>query len=177
VPPKRQLADLPRTLGGWDAQDSAWINGDRFFPGVAAETARIYHTAGKEIFLYIGYFAIQRSSESLINPYSSPLLRNVRELPVPKAVAGLQRVNNSVPTIDGKRYETIFWYRVPSGNTTGRYETKWRQLLDAVVRKHNNGAVVLLAIPASENPGRTTTIADLYDFAGVLAPVLEEFLP
>jgi EpsI family protein len=177
VPPKQQLADFPRTIEGWHAQDSVWIHGDRFFPGVAAETARIYHKAGKEILLYIGYFAFQRSGESLINPYSSPLRRNVRELPVPKAIAGLRRVNNSVPTIDGKQYETIFWYRLPSGNTTGRYETKWWQLLDAVVRKHNNGAVVLLAIPASDNPGRATTVADLFDFASDLAPVLEEFLP
>ena len=42
---------------------------------------------------------------------------------------------------------------------------------------HNNGAVVLLATPAAENSGRTASVADLMEFASVLAPVLEEFLP
>ena len=98
-------------------------------------------------------------------------------MPLPKAIAGLQRTNHSVPTIDGKRYDALLWYHLPSGKTTGRYETKLRQFLDAVIRGHNNGAVVLLATPAAENPGRTASVADLMEFASVLAPVLEEFLP
>jgi len=176
VPPRHSLAQLPRVIDRWHAQDSAWIDGNRFFPGATAEAIRAYQSStGKEISLYIGYFASQREGESLTSKRSNPIRRDARELSLPQAVAGLQRVNYSVPTIDGKRYEAFFWYRLPSGNTTGRYETKLKQFLDAVFRGHNNGAVILLATPVSET--NSTSVDDLLEFATVLAPVLEEYLP
>jgi EpsI family protein len=178
VPSKQSLAELPHVIDGWRARDSAWIQGNRFFPGTAAETVRTYHTiSGKEIFLYIGYFASQRQGESLTGRLSNPIRRDARELRLPKAVAGLQRVSYSIPTIDGKRYEALFWYHLSSGNTTGRYETKLRQFLDPVIRGHNNGAVILLATPASENHDGAAAVGDLMEFATVIAPVLEEYLP
>jgi EpsI family protein len=177
VPPRRSLAELPQVIDRWQAQHSAWIEGSRFFPGATAETIRAYHTiAGKEVFLYIGYFASQRTGMSLSSKLSEPIRRDVHELPLRKPIAGLQRVNHSMPTIDGKRYEAMFWYHLPSGNTTGRYETKLRQFLDAVIRGHNNGAVVLLATPASEKQDGAA-VDDLLEFATVMAPVLEEYLP
>lgn len=178
VPPKRLLSGFPYLLNGRLGRDSAWINGIRFFPGVDAEVIRTYHTnAGKEMFLYIGYFTSQNQEKSLTRKLSNPVRHDVRELPLPTAVAGLQRVNHSVPTIDGKRYEALSWYHLPSGNTTGRYETKLRQFLDAVIRGHSNGAVVLLATPAAENRDGTATVGDLVEFATTIAPVLEQYLP
>lgn len=178
VPPRRSLAKLPYAFNGWHAKDSAWIEGSRFFPGAATETIRTYHSiTGKEILLYIGYFASQRQGQSLTGLLANPIRLNARELPLPNATAGLQRVNHSMPTIDGKRYKALFWYHLPSGNTTGRYETKLRQFLDAVIRGHNNGAVILLATPASENQDGPAAVNDLLEFATVIAPVLEEYLP
>jgi hypothetical protein len=129
------------------------------------------------MFLYIGYFASQSQEKSLTRKLSNPIRQDVRELPLPTAVAGLQRVNHSLPTVDGKRYEALFWYHLPSGNTTGRYETKLRQFLEAVIRGHNNGAVVLLATPASESQDKTAAVDDLLEFATAVAPVLEQYLP
>jgi EpsI family protein len=177
VPPKLRLAEFPHVIDRWHARDSAWIDGRRFFPGVAAETIRAYQTAEKEIFLYIGYFASQRQGESLIGAASNPIRDGARELSVPQSIAGLQRANHSALMIDTKRYETLFWYHLPSGNVTGRYETKMKQVLDAVIHGHNNGAVVLLAAPTPENYNGAATVHDLWEFASVLAPVLEEFLP
>ncbi len=178
VPPKRSLGEFPYALNGSHARDSAWIEGSHFFPGAAAEVIRTYQTiAGKEIFLYIGYFASQRQGESLTSKQSNPIRRDARELPLPKAIAGLQRVNHSVPTIDGKRYEALFWYDLPSGNFTGRYETKLRQFLDAVIHGHNNGAVILLATPASEYRDGAAAVDDLLEIATGMAPVVEQYLP
>jgi EpsI family protein len=177
VPLKQPLTDLPYVIGRWDARDSAWIEGSRFFPGAAAETGRTYHTSGKTIFLYVGYFTSQRQGESLINVHANPIGLDTREVLLNKAIAGLQRVNHSLPTIDGKRYEALFWYHLPSRKTTGRYETKLRQILDAAFHGHNNGAVILLATPAGENRDRGMAVNDLLQFASVLAPVLEEYLP
>jgi EpsI family protein len=170
------LAGLPYVIGRWHARDSAWIEGSRFFPETAAETVRTYQAGtGQEIFVYIGYFASQRQGESLISAHSNPIRLGAQEAPLPRPIAGLQRVNQSMPTINGKRYEALFWYHLPSGKTTGRYETKLRQILDAVTRGHNNGAVVLLATPASET--NKAAVDDLLEFATGIAPVLEKYLP
>jgi EpsI family protein len=176
VAPRRSLAEFPYALNGKYGRDSVWIEGSRFFQGADAEVIRTYQgIAGKEIFLYIGYFTSQRNGASLSSKLSNPIRRDARELSLPKAIAGLQRVNHSMPTIDGKRYEALFWYRLPTGNITGRFETKLRQFLDAVIRGHNNGAVILLAAPASDT--NKAAVDDLLEFAAGMAPALEKYLP
>ena len=178
VPPKRSLSEFPYAINGTHGKDSMWIEGNRFFPGADAETIRSYQTtAVKEMFLYIGYFASQSQEKSLTRKLSNAIRHDVRELPLPKDVARLRRVNHSVPTISGKRYEALSWYHWPSGNTTGRFETKLRQFLNAVIRGHSNGAVVLLATPTSESQDGTAAVGDLVEFATVIAPVLEKYLP
>jgi EpsI family protein len=177
VTPRKPLATLPNVIDNWQGRHSTWIDGGRYFPGADAEAVRTYQTTGKVIFLYIGYFNSQRPGVSLVSDRAKPIRLDARELTLPRASAGLEHVNHSVPTIDGKRYEALFWYRLPSGNTTGRYETTLRRFLDAAVRGHNNGAVVVLATPASEKQSGTPAVDDLLGFATVLAPVLEEYLP
>jgi EpsI family protein len=178
VPPKRSLGEFPYALNGTNGRDSAWIQGGAFFPGADAEVTRTYHTiAGKEIFVYVGYFDSQRQGKSLSTKFSYPIRSDAHELLLPKPIAGLQRVNHSAPTIDSRRYEALFWYHLPSGNLTGRYETKLRQFLDAVIHRRNNGAVVLLATPVSENQDKTAAVNDLLKFATAVAPVLEQYLP
>ncbi len=178
VPPKRSLAELPYGLNSAQGRDSAWIEGSRFFPGADSEIIRTYHTTtGKDVFLYIGYFDSQSQEKSLTRKLSTPIRHNVRELPLPTPVAGLQRVNHSVPTISAKRYEALSWYHLPSGKTTGRYETKLGQFLNVLTRGHSNGAVIILATPVSGNHDGVSAANDLLDFATALAPVLEQYLP
>jgi EpsI family protein len=176
VPLKQPLSDLPYAIDGWRARDSEWIEGSRFFPGATAEIRRTYHAGEKTVFLYVGYFASQRQGGSLITVHATPIAQNAREVPLPQNLPGLHRVNHSAPTLDGKRYEALFWYHSSSGKTLGRYETKLRQILGAVLHGRNNGAVVLLAAPAS-GPDRPTRIEDLMTFSTVLAPVLDRYLP
>jgi EpsI family protein len=178
VPLKQSLAEFPRVYSRWHARDSAWIEGRQFFPGVVAEVTRAYETVdGKETLLYIGYFASQRHGQSLTGKVAEPIRRDAREVRLPSVVAGLRRVNYSMPMIDGKRYQALLWYHLASGNTTGRYETKLRQFLDVIIRGHNNGAVILLATPASENQDSAAAMNDLMEFATVIAPVVEQYLP
>jgi hypothetical protein len=97
-------------------------------------------------------------------------------LPLLQVVGGVERVNYCRPIIDGNEYEALFWYRLPSGTTTARYETKLRQFLDATIHRSNNGAVVLVATRAG-NPDRGEAVDTLLHFATALAPVLDEYLP
>jgi EpsI family protein len=178
IHPNQDLSSVPYTVGTWHGQDSTWMDGARLFPGATAEVARSYRAPnGRDILLYVGYFASQGQGRSLVSPHSTLLRRHAREVDVPTPADESTRANHGELMLDGKRYETLFWYDLPSGNTTGRYETKWRQLWDAVLRGANNGAVVLLATQAPTDQNERVAVHDLRAFAAVLRPVLEAYLP
>jgi hypothetical protein len=123
----------------------------------------------------VGYFAIQRLGESLTGKSSNPLRHGAHPLRLVGRIAALKHVNRSSPTIDGKQYEVLSWYRLPSGNTTGRYETKLRMFLDGALHRHNNGAVILVAGLAGQQDG-LEPVVPLLEFAETLAPVLDRYL-
>lgn len=190
VPPKRALVEfpmtMPMTIDDWQGQSSTWLSGDQFFPGVDNGLTRTYRNAsGREINLYIGYFASQRHGKSLINYHANPLREGIRRIPTglvdpqpgPGPGPGPQTVNLSYPRIDGTPYVALFWYRFPSGELTQRVQTKLKGITDAIIHRRNNGAVILLAtIPANKGEEKSAT-NDLLSFARILAPALQEYLP
>lgn len=184
VPPKRVLAEFPMSMDDWGGQNSTWLNGDRFFPGVDNGLTRTYRNAsGREINLYIGYLASQRQGKSLISYHANPLREAIRQIPTglvdlgQGSGPGPQTVNLSFPVIDQTRYAAVFWYRFPSGEFTQRVQTKLKGITDAVIHRRNNGAVILLAArPASKGEEEPVT-NDLLTFTRILAPLLREYLP
>jgi len=182
VSPKRALAEFPLSIDDWQGQSSTWLSGDKYFPGIDNGFTRTYRNpSGREINLYIGYFASQRQGKSLISYHANPLRERIRQIPTglvdPGQGPGPQTVNLSYPLIDQTRYAALFWYRFPSGELTQRVQTKLKGITDAVVHRRNNGAVILLAtIPG--NKGEEESVRnDLLTFARVLAPTLREYLP
>lgn len=182
VLPKRALVEFPLSIDDWEGRNSAWLRGDSYFPGVDNGLTRTYRNAsGREINLYIGYFASQQHGKSLINYHANPLRKGIRQvsgnLNDPQQGAGPQTVNLSFPLINGTPYIAVFWYRFPSGELTQRVQTKLKGVTDAVIYRRNNGAVILLAgRPANKGEEESVT-NDLLAFARILAPTLQEYLP
>jgi len=178
TPLRRPLNEFPSTAGDWYWSGSNWFNGKHFFPGADTELIRTYRTrSGREVRLYVGYFASQRQGKSLINYRANPLREGLREVRSDFSDLGPQYVNQSFPMIDNTRYAALYWYRLATTETTGRYETKFRQVFDALVRWRNNGAVIIIAAPATRESPDTSPAEDLFAFARVVGPLLRDFVP
>jgi EpsI family protein len=186
VPPKRALVEFPLSIDDWEGRDSAWLRGDGYFPGVDNGLTRTYRNAsGREINLYIGYFASQRQGKSLISYHANPLRRGIHQVSSgfvdsqqgPGQRPGPQTVNLSFPVIDQTFYAAVFWYRFPSGELTQRVQTKLKGITDAVIHRRNNGAVILLAARPANKGEEESVTNDLLTFARILAPTLREYLP
>jgi EpsI family protein len=178
VPLRQALAQVPYGIGEWSGADSAWVKGEQFFPGADSDLVRTYRApSGREVHLYMGYFESQRQGKSLINYLSNPLREGVRVVPLGLPGTGPKWVNQAFLTIDRTRFTALSWYRLPSGETTGRYETKFKAITNAMFQWRNNGAVILLATPLGEKGEEAPASTHLMAFARVIAPTLREFLP
>jgi EpsI family protein len=153
VPTRNPMSTFPYVIGEWKGAENQWLQASKFFPGLDASLTRVYSNAeGRSIHLFLGYFETQRQGKSLISQYSRPLSDGAREISAPWSnPLGSTRAHLSFPNIEGRRYHLLYWYRFPSGSTTGRLETKWKAVSDSLLYRQNSGGIVILAIPAEEN--------------------------
>jgi EpsI family protein len=178
LPPKRSLSQFPSDLGEWTGRESSWMNGNSFFPATDAEVTRTYRSArGREVHLFVGYYASQFGGRNLVNHHSKSIHEGMQTVPNALGASAPQQVNRSALSIEHNRYATLFWYRTSSGDLTGRHQTRYRAIFDGVIHRRNNGAVILLAVPLIDEPTEALVSNDLLALARVVAPTLDEFLP
>jgi hypothetical protein len=75
----------------------------------------------------------------------------VREVPLSLSPPAPKRANASRLTVGRERYSVLYWYRFPTGETTGRYRTKWKGIADALYYRKNGGAIIMVAAPFQGN--------------------------
>ena len=176
---KENLGAFPYRVGEWKGNESAWFKSEEYFPGIEHELKRTYNTdPARSVYLYIGYYQSQNQDKRLISFHSRPMHQKARAVSSKLVGFGPQTVNHTVMDIEGKQYETLFWFRLPSGDLTGRYQTKLATLMDALSYRQNYGAVILLATSTvKKNIDKDSIISmDLQGFIQDIAPLLNEFL-
>lgn len=178
IPLKRGLTAFPYRIGSWNGSESKWMKGEDFFPNADSQLMRTYRNpSGGEIHLYICYFESQGWEKRLISFHDKPLFKGVKVFATELDSVRPQTVNRSFLIIDLTRYEIAFWYRFPSGDLTGRRDTKLKTIFDALIHRRNNGAVIVLAKPLHYRSEEASVSGELKDFLRVVAPALPEYLP
>lgn len=169
-------APLPYRVGSWYGHDDPWLEGESYSPG-ALQMSRTYRNPeGREVKLFISYYAQQSVEHRLISYQSRPLYNqgNTFDTGLKRPV----RVEHAVAEIDHVDYETLFWFRLPSGDYTASSEVKIRSIRDALFRRQNYGAFILLASPATGQSGEHGALkSDLLAFLQALAPEIDAYLP
>ncbi len=65
---------------------------------------------------------------------------------------------------------TLFPYRTTAGDVTGRHHVRLGAIVDSVIHRQNNGAVLLLAAPLADQTMEAIVATDLLVFARDVAP-------
>jgi len=178
VPLPRPLQSLPMQLGPWHGKDMIWFRGDEHFPGVFGEIQRAYtNPRGEEVYLYIGYFPTQTHERRLISFHGKPLHEKARSVPSGLKGGDPKQVNLSSLKIDGKAYQLLFWYTLPSGGATDRLEAKVMTMEDGLRYRKNNAAVVIFAAPFDDRGHGRDNSERLKSFLDEVGPALDGLIP
>ena len=175
------LRELPYTLGNWTGEERPLQTRIVQAVMVSDYINRVYsNSAGAPVQLYIGYYASQRTGDTIHSPknclpgagwdpihsgYARISLRDGRQIVV----------NEYVVQQDQNKQLVFYWYQGRGRIIASEYAGKFWMVADAIYRNRTDGALVRLITPL--NDGDEKARARLLNFTQILFPYLDELLP
>ncbi|MGA7556996.1 MAG: exosortase C-terminal domain/associated protein EpsI, partial [Candidatus Acidiferrales bacterium] len=175
------LRELPYTLGNWKGEERPLQKQIVQAVMVTDYTNRIYfNSADQPVQLYIGYYASQRTGDTIHSPknclpgagwdpihsgYATISLRDGRQIVV----------NEYVIQQDQNKQLVFYWYQGRGRIIASEYAGKFWMVADAIYRNRTDGALVRLTTQL--NDGEEKARVRLLSFTQILFPHLDELLP
>lgn len=176
LPLNLELKLLPLTIGDWHGYETDRASIPFTIDSADEELTRLYRRHPRDIvLLYIAYFASQQQGRELQHYLSRKFHRGATEVEIPLGDA-LHRINRAVWREERSLRVVHFWYDVNGRIVTGRIEAKLLTLLDGLVQRRTNGALILVATPPSLHTDTTTVTASELAFLQALFPILRSHL-
>ena len=178
---RQPLSELPYTFGPWTGEERPLQ--DRIVQAVSVSdyTNRIYvDQAGGPIQLYIGYYASQRTGDTIHSPKNclpgsgwDPIRSGYLTL----ALEGGRNivVNEYVIQQDLNKQMVFYWYQSHGRIIASEYSAKFWMVADAISRNRTDGALVRVITPIDSNEADAR--ARLVRFTQLLLPQLDGILP
>ena len=150
----RPLDEIPREIGGWmGADDPPFATRILLSLDATALLSRTYRKEGRELNLFIAYYAKQKAGESMHSPKYclpgggwEPLETSF--VPVPTA-HGDASINKYVLQMDGAKTLVLYWYQSPQRVVASEYAGKAWLFWDGLVHRRNGGSIVRLTLSDS----------------------------
>ncbi|HET7216522.1 MAG TPA: EpsI family protein [Vicinamibacterales bacterium] len=174
------LSELPLEIDGWRGFESVPLSDDVVATlGVDDYVNRQYHRGKLPIATYVGYYASQRSGDTIHSPQNC--LPGAGWLPV---ASGPQRIDAGGTTVTVTRYDIVkgldrqvvlYWYQGRGRVISGEYANKGWLMLDAARYGRSDGGLVRLIAPAHGHGD--DALREVTAFAAALLPRLPRYLP
>jgi EpsI family protein len=186
VPPRAVLEGLSKQLGSWREKETETLDA-RTLEVLKPDDylQRTYlNDRGLPAFLFIGYFASQRSGSTYHSPqnclpgagWTMERRASVGVSAEPSAGQGL--INQFIITKDNARMLTLYWYQGRGRTVASEYWGKIYTVKDAVTRQRTDGALVRVMLPISEGAGgEEAALKEGMDFVNQLLPELPRYIP
>ena len=178
---RQPLRELSYTLENWTGEEHPLQKQIVQAVMVSDYTNRVYlNPEGALVQLYIGYYASQRTGDTIHSPknclpgagwepihsgYARISLRDGRQIVV----------NEYVIQQDQNKQLVFYWYQGRGRIIASEYAGKFWMVADAIYRNRTDGALVRLTTPL--NDGVENARARLVNFTQVLFPHLDDLLP
>jgi EpsI family protein len=181
VVPHQPLRELPYSLGGWAGTEQPLEARIVQAVGVSDYTNRSYYSPkGGFAQLYVGYYASQRTGDTIHSPKNC--LPGAGWDPVQSGYAtisvadGRKIVVNEYVIQQGLDKMLVFyWYQDRGRVIASEYSAKFWMVADAISRNRTDGALVRLITPLHDDG--TDARARLVSFTQILFPHLESVIP
>ncbi len=174
------LSDLPLEIAGWEGHATAPFDDDVVATlGVDDYINRWYERDGVPISLYVGYYASQRSGDTIHSPQNClpgagwvPTDVGRYQLPVGDGSVVVTRYEIAKGL---KRQIVLYWYQGRGRIISGEYAQKGWLMFDAARYGRSDGGLVRLITPVLTTPD--ASLQEISAFAVALLPRLQESLP
>ena len=198
VLPSRPLRELPETIGSRTANDIAidpealqilgkgdFLNRMYFVssvPPLSSATAPEKVGDRSPIGLFIGYFATQRTGQSIHSPQNclpgagwTFQESGVTELT--DAVGKKYRVGEYLIANGSSTQEVLYWYQMHGRSIAGDYAAKLYTLADSIRYGRTDAALVRIITPVVPGEERVEARARAVTFAEQIMPLLPAYVP
>ena len=184
VPLARPMVEFPMTLGPWQGSRSSleqiYLDVLKLSDYLLADYS---NGQGQVVSLYVAYNQSQRKGESSHSPASCLpgsgwVFNESGKASLPVGTGGAQaEVKRAFMEKTGVRMLVYYWFPQRGRVLTNIYQLKVYTFWDALTRQRTDGALVRLitTVPAGEQPA--VAEARLQEFARLLGPELNGFLP
>ncbi|MGB2633595.1 MAG: exosortase C-terminal domain/associated protein EpsI [Candidatus Acidiferrum sp.] len=178
--PREPLSELPYSVGVWKGEDLPLSPAIVAALNVTDHANRAYlDSAGVPVQLYIGYYASQRTGDTIHSPKNclpGSGWEPIRSGTIPIKVEGRQiTVNEYVIQKEQDREIVFYWYQDGGRVIASEYAAKFWMISDAISRNRTDGALV--RVVTASNDGETNARRRLIRFTQVLFPRLSDILP
>jgi EpsI family protein len=179
--PRQPLRGLPYTVATWEAEERPLQEQIVKAAGVSDYTNRIYlEPAAAPIQLYIGYYASQRTGDTIHSPKNclpgagwDPVRSGYAAIAIPGEREIV--VNEYVIQQSQDQQLVFYWYQGRGRVIASEYAGKFWMMADAISRNRTDGALVRLITPMSD--GEAHARARLVSFTQILFPNLDALIP
>jgi EpsI family protein len=179
--PREPLSELPYSVGVWKGNDIPLSPAIVTALNVTDHTNRAYlDPAGVPVQLYIGYYASQRTGDTIHSPKNclpGSGWEPIRSGYIPIDVQGGRQitVNEYLIQKEQDREMVFYWYQDGGRVIASEYAAKYWMVSDAISRNRTDGALV--RVVTSSNDGEANARSRLIRFTQVLFPRLNDILP
>jgi EpsI family protein len=181
IVPRQPLHDLPYALGTWTGEEQPLQQQIVQAVGVSDYTNRDYSNLAEEpVQLYVGYYASQRSGDTIHSPKNclpgsgwDPIHSEYATISVPSGRKIV--VNEYMIQRDQNKQLVFYWYQSRGRVIASEYAGKFWMVADAISRNRTDGALVRVITPM--NDGEDRARARLVSFTQTLFPSLDQLIP
>lgn len=193
VPPSTPLSQMPTVIDGMTSQDipldedvlNVLGKGDflnRVYTSPRAQTVSTNSPAAYPVGLFIGYFATQRTGQSIHSPqhclpgagwtFESSRYTQIEDRRGENFNVGEYIINNGE-----SRQFVIYWYQAHGRSIANEYKAKAYMLADAIRYNRTDGALVRVITPISGSEQIADARRRAVDFTTHMTPYLSQFIP
>jgi EpsI family protein len=178
---RQPLHELPYTFANWTGQERPLQDQVVQAVGVTDYTSRLYvRPADAPVDLYIGYYASQRTGDTIHSPKNclpgsgwDPVKSGHATIPIPGRRDIV--INEYVIQKDQNEQLVFYWYQSLGRVIASEYAGKFWMMADAISRNRTDGSLVRLITPM--NDGEAIARSRLLGFTQTIFPKIDALLP
>jgi len=183
VPIRRSLDAFPTVVGDWKGLGGTIFEVEilNILQVKDYLMRRYVDSAGRSIWLYIGYWDTQRRGVQMHSPKNclpgggwEPLEARRVWIPVDGAPHSIE-VNHYLLARDQDQQLVLYWFQSQGRTVAGEFDAKLELVKNAIVRNRTDGAIIRISSPVYGNLQETFQLQ--VGYVQAMYPVLSQFLP
>lgn len=186
VPLRRPLSTVPEKVGEWSMVRSDQMS-ENILANVGVEDylMRTYTgSGGLPVSVYVGYYEQQGEKDTIHSPKHclpgagwSPVESGVVSFDTPGVNGGRTGAIRYVIQNGRNRQVALYWYQSRGRNITNEYAAKVWLVVDSILRKRNDGALIRFMAAVPDGGDVEAVQARTVDFARAILPDVTSCFP